>query len=273
MLRFKNLSSGSSGNATLLHGRDGRCNSYLLVDCGLSLRELNKRLQAAGLADASALTAIFLTHEHSDHAAHALALCLRYRLPLYLSHGTWSALKEGYCNDPNGNAATLAAEQGQLIRLCRDRDRLSIGALHLQPCTVPHDAREPLQLRIDDGQRHFGLLTDLGHAPAHVLEHLRGCHSLLLESNHDPAMLAQSSYPPFLRARIGGDWGHLSNQQAASVLTDLAHNGLRHVVAAHLSAQNNTPTLVQNALAHALRCQAQDILVADASAGSDWLDC
>jgi phosphoribosyl 1,2-cyclic phosphodiesterase len=115
------------------------------------------------------------------------------------------------------------------------------------------------------------VLTDLGHATAHVLEQLAGCRSLLLECNHDPALLASGSYPPFLKRRVGGAWGHLSNDDAAAIAVAIQPGGLKQVVAAHLSEQNNRPDVVRRVLAGALGCGETDILVADGPTGSDWL--
>jgi phosphoribosyl 1,2-cyclic phosphodiesterase len=136
---------------------------------------------------------------------------------------------------------------------------------------VPHDAREPLQLTCTDGATRLGVLTDLGHAPMDVLQVLANCNALLLESNHDPDLLAGSSYPPFLKRRVGGSNGHLANSQAAAILQAVRHDRLNHVVAAHLSARNNRPALARAALAAALERADEDILVADAALGTDWV--
>jgi len=134
---------------------------------------------------------------------------------------------------------------------------------------VPHDAREPLQLVCWDGDARLGVLTDLGHASAHVLQMLAGCRSLVLECNHDEQMLAAGSYPPFLKRRVGGAYGHLANSAAGEIAAAVKPTGI--VVAAHLSEQNNKPELARAALAAALACGADDLYVADQAAGSDWL--
>ena len=136
---------------------------------------------------------------------------------------------------------------------------------------MPHDAREPLQLTCSDGNAKLGILTDLGHASRHVLDQLAGCNALLLESNHDEAMLSNSKYPAFLKARVGGDFGHLSNAQAAAVLSAVMHDKLSHVSAAHLSQQNNHPSLAQSALATVLGCMPAEILAACPEIGTPWM--
>jgi phosphoribosyl 1,2-cyclic phosphodiesterase len=147
---------------------------------------------------------------------------------------------------------------------------MALGDLCVTPFTVPHDAREPLQLRCTDGASSLGILTDLGHATEHVLGHLSGCQALLLECNHDAQMLAASSYPPFLKKRVGGQHGHLSNAHSAGIAAALRHPGLRCVVAAHLSRENNRPALARAALAQALDWGPDDVAVADPVHGTPW---
>ncbi|ROZ64145.1 MBL fold metallo-hydrolase [Ramlibacter sp. WS9] len=258
MLRFKNLGSGSSGNATIIQARGGTSITHLLVDCGLGIRQLDKRLGQAGML-AEQIDAIFITHEHADHIGCARQFALRERIPIWMSHGTYTAMGEP---DFNG-----------LLRIAYDTQPIEIGALRVMPFTVPHDAREPLQLTCTDGDERLGVLTDLGHATSHVLEQLSGCGSVLLECNHDPQMLAASTYPPFLKRRVGGAYGHLANEAAAAIAQSIQGAGLKQVVAAHLSEQNNRPDLARAALAAALGCGITDILVADAANGSGWLAC
>jgi phosphoribosyl 1,2-cyclic phosphodiesterase len=258
VLRFKNLGSGSSGNATVIQARGGTSITHLLVDCGLGIRQLDKRLGQAGML-AEQIDAIFITHEHADHIGCARQLALRERIPVWMSHGTYQAMGEP---DFHG-----------LLRIACDTQPIEIGALRVVPFTVPHDAREPLQLTCTDGDERLGVLTDLGHATSHVLEQLAGCGSMLLECNHDPLMLAASTYPPFLKRRVGGAYGHLANEAAAAIAQAIQGAGLKQVVAAHLSEQNNRPDLARAALAAALGCGVTDILVADAANGSGWLAC
>jgi phosphoribosyl 1,2-cyclic phosphodiesterase len=128
-----------------------------------------------------------------------------------------------------------------------------------------------LQLTCSDGNAKLGILTDLGHASRHVIDSIAGCNALLLESNHDEDMLSNSKYPAFLKARVGGDFGHLSNAQAAELLSAVMHDKLRHVSAAHLSQQNNHPSLAQSALADVLGCLPADIFAACPETGTPWM--
>ena len=256
MLRFKSLGSGSSGNATVVQARSTTQITHLLVDCGLGIRQLDVRLGQAGML-AEQIDAIFITHEHADHIGCARQLALRHRIPVWMSHGTYSAMGEP---DFEG-----------LLRIAGDSVDIEIGPLAVRPFTVPHDAREPLQLTCSDGASRLGVLTDLGHATSHVIEMLAGCGTLLLECNHDPGMLAASTYPPFLKRRVSGAWGHLANDAAAAIAQAIVPHGLKQVVAAHLSEQNNRPELARQALAAAIGCAEADIHVADGPSGCSWL--
>lgn len=256
MLRFKSLGSGSAGNATVVQATSGALRAHLLVDCGLGIRRLERQLLEAGLA-AAQLDAIFITHEHSDHIGCARSLALKHRIPVWMSAGTYAAIGEP---DLDG-----------LLRIAADGAAIDMGALQAWPFTVPHDAREPLQLHCTDGDARLGILTDLGHVTPHVMQQLAGCGTMVLECNHDTDLLAQGPYPPFLKRRVGGDWGHLANEAAARAAAALRPLGLRQVVAAHLSERNNRPELAQAALAQALECTPDDIHVADAANGCGWL--
>jgi phosphoribosyl 1,2-cyclic phosphodiesterase len=140
------------------------------------------------------------------------------------------------------------------------------------PSTVPHDAHEPLQPCFSDGAMRLGVLTDAGSITAHLLAQLKGCQALLLECNHDREMLAASRYPWSLKQRIGGRLGHLSNDAAAEILSACMHGGLKHVVAAHLSRENNRPELALTALASAVGANACDMRAAGPQWGFDWID-
>ena len=257
MLRFRSLGSGSTGNAALVEATSGGRTSRLLIDCGFGLRQLDLRLAQAGLA-AGDIDAIFVTHEHGDHIGCAHSLSRRNRIPVWMSEGTW--------------LATGGRDFEGRLHLARDDAEFAVGDIAVQPFTVPHDAREPLQLRCTDGARTLGVLTDLGHATTHVLNRLSGVHALLLEFNHDSDLLANSAYPPFLKLRVGGNYGHLSNAAAADIARAVRHDGLRHVVAAHLSEQNNRPDIVRRMMAEALGGQEAEMLTATAAEGSPWLD-
>ena len=254
-MRFRSLGSGSSGNATLVQS-SGSDVCSVLIDCGFGLRKMLQRLEKSGVSP-DQLDAIFITHEHGDHTGCVQALSDQYNIPVWMSAGT--AAEMGYVNALG------------LLRTASDGDVISLNGLQLCPFTVPHDAREPLQLSCTDGAAKLGVLTDLGHATAHVIEKLRGCHALILECNHDADLLADSLYPLFLKRRVGGHYGHLANSQAAEIAGAVLHSNLKYVVAAHLSQQNNLPELVESSLAQALSCNTNDIIIASQNDGCPWL--
>ena len=259
MLRFKSLGSGSTGNATLVESSQGENTSRVLIDCGLSMTELRTQLSPMGL-DLEDIQALFVTHEHADHVGHAKQFGLKTGRPIFTSQGTQLAIQV--------HSWGLREEQ---IQCASDSEVIHIGHLQLCPFTVPHDAREPLQLSLSDGEMKLGLVTDLGHVSSHVIRALQNCHALILECNHDEHMLRLSKYPSFLKARISGPLGHLSNKDSAQLLRAVMNTGLKTVVAAHLSEKNNTPELATNALLEVLEHQGSHLIVADPQKGTDWI--
>lgn len=262
MLRYTILGSGSTGNATLVeaheHGLASR-RTRVLVDCGLPLRELTRRLALRGVA-IDTLDAVFITHEHADHLGCVDSLVRRHGVTVWTSAGTWEA----------GARRTAALQRP--TSFARHGASIAVGAVELQPFSVPHDAKEPLQLVLSDGNRRLGIATDLGEPAVSVSDALSGCDALIIESNHDEAMLEAGPYPAFLKRRIGGHRGHLANSQAMALLAACAHPRLRRAVAAHLSRHNNTPDLAAAGFAQVLGCEPEDIDVAHAIEGTPWFD-
>ncbi|WP_238945187.1 MBL fold metallo-hydrolase [Allofranklinella schreckenbergeri] len=258
-LRFRSLASGSSGNATLVQGRaaDGQAPFYALIDCGLPLRQLRAQLQTCALTPED-LHAIFVTHEHADHVGPCFDLARRLHIPIWSSYGTWLGAGRPDCDG--------------MWQCARDGQTITWGRMQALPFTVPHDAREPLQLRISQEGLDIALLTDLGHITPHVLTHARDCQALLLEFNHEPDLLAASRYPPFLKRRIAGPQGHLANATAAQLLSQVLHSGLQHVVAAHLSQQNNRPEHALRWMQQAIGTHPIALHIATQEAGCDWIN-
>jgi len=180
-------------------------------------------------------------------------------LPLYLTHGTRAALEE------MGKAI-----RGAQARFIDGRSEFAVEGLALRPFTVPHDAREPVQFVISDGAHRLGVLTDIGASTSHVESMLSGCDALVLECNHDLGMLWAGDYPKWLKQRIAGPFGHLDNATSERLLAALDRSRLRHVIAAHLSQQNNRPELARVALARALGCSEEWIGVATQDEGFGW---
>lgn len=251
-MRFASLGSGSRGNATVVQAGA----TTLLIDCGFGVADTRRRLGRLGLELAD-LTAVLLTHEHGDHVAGVGTVARAGRVPVWATPGTLAA---------------LAPQVGELpqVHSINCHAPWSIGDLHITPFPVPHDGRESCQYLLSDGARRFAAVTDLGHTTAHMQGVLGGCDGLLFECNHDRDLLLAGPYPPALKRRVDGDFGHLSNDAAASFISRLGARRLQHFVAAHLSEQNNRPDLARAAVAAALGCSAGWIAVADQEQGIGW---
>ena len=253
-LRFASIGSGSKGNCLVAEVGSTR----VLVDCGLSPRETERRLARIGLAP-SDISGILVTHEHDDHAGQAYPFAAQHRLPVWLTHGTQAAMAES--GKVPGDVDT---------RTILGRDAFAIDDLEVRPYTVPHDAREPVQFVLSDGAFRLGVLTDIGATTTHVEAMLSGCDALVLECNHDVDMIWGGDYPKWLKERIAGPFGHLSNRQAEQLLGALDRSRLKHVFAAHLSHQNNRPELAREALARAMGCAADWIGLSTQEEGFGW---
>ena len=264
-MRFASLGSGSEGNGLIIEVTEGGTTTRVLLDCGFGLKETEHRLGRLGL-DAAELDAILVTHEHGDHIGGVPRLARKYGIPVWMTHGTLAASALMQAETP------ARAAFGLRINLIDHHQAFSIGGVEISPFPVPHDAREPAQYAFGDGACKLGVLTDLGGVTMHVTAMLTGCSALVLECNHDAALLAAGPYPPHLKERVGGRYGHLDNAQAAALLRDVRHAGLRHVVAAHLSRQNNTPERARAALAASLNCAPEWVGVASQEEGFDWRD-
>lgn len=250
-MRFAILGSGSAGNATLVQHND----SVVLIDCGLSARQVEKRSAAIGF-DIAAIDALLITHEHDDHVAGAATLAKRAGASVFASAGTQIAARDRL----SGISQIETLSPGQA---------LSIGELSIAPIIVPHDAREPCQFVLEGGGRKLGVLTDVGQVTPHLEHHYSALDGLILEFNHDPDLLATSAYPASLKQRIGGDYGHLSNRQAEGLLRSLDLSALQFFVAAHLSEKTNSPERVADCLARVLPSHVGSH-IAEQSAASPW---
>lgn len=251
-MRFASLGSGSQGNALVVEAGD----TSILLDCGFSTRTAVERLGRLGYAPAD-LAGVLVTHEHSDHIAGVFKFARRYELPVFLTHGTYTAAPRGKTPLPE-------------CRLIDSHTSFSIADLEIHPFPVPHDAREPVQYVFSDGVHRLGVLTDVGSITSHIVDTLCCCDALVLECNHDRELLAASDYPASLKRRIAGRLGHLDNEAAASLLRQIDTSHLQHLLAAHLSEQNNRPALAVNALASVLSCTAEWIGVASQTSGFNW---
>ena len=247
-LRFASLGSGSRGNALLVEFGS----TLLMVDCGLPRKVVEERLQAAGRSPRD-VTAILVTHEHTDHAQGVATFARRYNTPLWMTPGTASAIRELV------NVQTLSSHRP-----------LTIGEIAIEPFPVPHDAREPCQFVFAAGGRRLAVLTDTGHVTAHMHARLAGCDALAIEFNHDLVSLQRGPYPESLKARVASRFGHLNNAQTTELLAKLDRARLQWVVGLHLSEKNNTPEQVRDTLRPALDGATYPLHLATQDAPAGW---
>lgn len=253
-MRFASLGSGSDGNALIVqHG-----STAIMMDCGFGLAETETRLARLGLKPAD-IGAIVVTHEHSDHIGGVARFARKHKIKVCLTHGT---------------ARHVAPESllSELYDFIDPHAVFAVGDLEVRPYLVPHDASEPVQFVFSDGNATLGVLTDTGCSTAHIEEMLSGVDALVLECNHDLDMLMNGPYPPGLKRRVAGRFGHLDNRAAAGLLAQLDCSRLKHLIAAHLSQQNNRPELAAQALAAVLSCDPAWIGIAGQTNGFGWRD-
>jgi len=235
------LASGSRGNSTVLATSQTR----VLIDCGLSCRETCRRMALQGIAPES-LSAILITHEHSDHVAGVHVMARKFRLPVFMTaptHGAW----QRQCKDSAGNHV-----QAERLETFSSGRSFAVGDIEVMPFTIPHDAADPVGFRfVAEGVR-LAVATDLGFMPQNVRDHLRSCDGLILESNHDLEMLRGGPYPWAVKQRVMSRVGHLSNDALAEFLASDYDGGAAFLILAHLSEQNNHPDLARIAAERAL---------------------
>ena len=250
-MKYASLGSGSQGNSTVIASDRG----LILVDCGFTVKETERRMARLGLSP-SQLNAVIVTHEHGDHIKGVGPLARRYKMPVYMTSGTYHQSSVG----------TIPH-----LHLIEGYQAFAVEDMEIRPVAVPHDAREPSQYVIRSNDKQLGILTDLGSVSEHVYEQYRGCHGLILEANHDPKLLANGPYPPSLKRRVGGPWGHLSNGQALQFLEEIYCDQLCHLVVAQISQKNNCFDLVKNEF-QAWCERIETVLFACQDEGFSWLD-
>ena len=234
---FCPLFSGSSGNALFVQYG----NTRLLIDAGKPGRQIEEALRLIGVP-AETLSAVLITHEHSDHIHGAGILARKYHMPVYATAETWKAMEDKLGKIPPGVRHEFFAGQ-----------EFCLGELGISPFSIPHDAADPVGYRLWGGSVSIATATDLGHFSREVFDRIRGSDLVLLESNHDPDLLrANPRYSQQLKRRILGDRGHLSNEACSQALLNLIAAGTRNVILGHLSGENNNPTLARRVSVSAL---------------------
>jgi phosphoribosyl 1,2-cyclic phosphodiesterase len=222
MTNIASIASGSNGNCYYLENND----DAILVDAGISARQIVERMARLGLS-VSKLRGVFISHEHSDHIRGLDAFTRRYAVPVFITSKTYSS----YGKTIRGSALNFFAP-GMQVKL---------GKICVNPFLKSHDAAEPCSFSVSSGSKTVAVMTDIGCKCASVTSHIKNADAVFLESNYDDDMLQTGYYPPYLKARISSDIGHLSNIQSAELLLEHASSRLKHVFLSHLSANNNTP--------------------------------
>ena len=236
-VRIASLNSGSNGNCYYV----AHAGEAVLVDVGISCREVEKRMARTGLS-MQEVKAIFISHEHSDHIRGVEVLSRKYQLPVYITAPT---LKSSRLN-----------LREEFVRPFRSEEPVALGKLLIRPFSKRHDAAEPYSFVVSANDTHIGIFTDIGSCCDNVIRYFSQCHAVFLEANYDTEMLATGMYPYYLKKRISGGYGHLSNHQSLELFTNHRSEHISHLILSHLSKENNSPQLVQQLFeAHAGQTQ------------------
>lgn len=253
-MEIASLGSGSKGNATLVRNLD----TTLLIDCGFSLKKLLNKLDKVNVAPQQ-INAVLVTHEHSDHISGVEALAKTFHIPIYTTLGT-------------SKKFSLAMDAAHMT-FVHGGQSFKINGIEITAVTVPHDCNEPVQFVFQcmTSKKRLGVLTDTGHVSSHMLEAYSGLDALLIEFNYDEDMLANGPYPFALKKRVGGLYGHLSNQQSIDFVNQINHIGLKKLIVGHISEKNNVPEKIET-----LFKQNEHLIspiLATQHEGFDWQTC
>ena len=248
-MRLCSIASGSSGNCVYV-GSDA---THILIDAGISGKRTEAGLHQLDITGFD-IDAIFITHEHSDHIGGVGVLARRYGIPIYATGGTIDGILK---------SSSLGKIDLDLIHVIQPDEKVIVKDLVLNPMRISHDAAEPVAYRIHYGNKKIGIITDLGSFNEYTVECLKGMDALLLEANHDVNMLQVGPYPYYLKQRILGDRGHLSNELAGRLLSRLLHSNLKTILLGHLSQENNLPELAYEAVRIEVNMADNEFIAAD----------
>ena len=228
MLKFCSLYSGSSGNCLYIENIDTK----ILIDAGVSGKKITEALASLNV-NVTDINAILVTHEHIDHSKSLHVLSKKYNIPIYSTEKTWTCLN-------NKNFSSYSHFE--------INNKFKIGSLEIEPFSIQHDAIDPCAFNIYYKDKKISIATDLGVVTEDIINNLKNSSFILLEANYDPELLKISSYPQSLKARIKGEYGHLSNDESATLISTLHSHGLKHVMLGHLSNENNVPALAEQTI-------------------------
>lgn len=225
MMKFCSIASGSSGNCIYLGSGD----THILVDAGISGKRIEEGLRSIGVSPEQ-LDGIFITHEHSDHVKGVCILVKKYKIPVYGTVETICAMQKG------ANTGKIPTEMFQYLE---PNSKLHVGSFEVDSFSISHDASNPISYTFTAEGKKIGMATDLGTYDSYIISKLTDASLLYLEANHDENMLLAGGYPYYLKQRILGNRGHLSNELSAKLICELLHDKLRFIILGHLSKENN----------------------------------
>ena len=229
-MRFMNIASGSGGNATYIGSND----THILIDAGISRKRIQEGLNKLDLS-INDITAILISHEHTDHVSSLCTVERSCRVPVYATEGTFSALKD----------LRLKIESDDLLNIIQPEEEFMIGDIKITAVRTSHDAKEPVCFRLETSDSSCAVITDLGVYDEKLINNMLGLNLVLIESNHDRRMLEAGPYPYPLKLRIAGDKGHLSNESSGRLLSGLLNDRMKHIILGHLSEKNNSKDLAK----------------------------
>jgi len=251
-VKFASLGSGSKGNATIVDTEHG----CLMIDCGFSIKETARRLERVGKSPQD-ISAILVTHEHSDHWKGVLPFASKFSIDVYATAGCYRAVN-------------VSPSTSKLLKVICSHSEFMINNVHVLPIPVPHDANEPVQYIFSYDQYRLGILTDVGNITPYIVEQYNNCSGLLVEANHDIELLQAGAYPKFLKDRVAGQWGHLNNHQTASLLSAIDQQSIQKLVIGHISESNNNSARVKQAIEDVFP-RSEKIIYANQNEGFDWV--
>ena len=251
-MKFASLGSGSKGNATIIDTEHG----CLMIDCGFSIKETTRRLERIAKSPQD-ISAILVTHEHSDHWKGVLPFSSKFSIDVYATAGCYRAVN-------------VSPSSSKLFKIVCSHTGFMINRVQVQPIPVPHDANEPVQYIFSYDQYRLGILTDVGNITPYIIQQYNNCTGLLVEANHDVELLQAGVYPKFLKDRVAGQWGHLNNAQTASLLSAIDQQSIQKLVIGHISESNNNSARVKQAIEDVF-ASSEKIIYANQNEGFDWV--
>lgn len=225
MMRMMTIASGSSGNCIYI----GSDKTHILIDTGISRKKITEGLKKADI-DISDISAILLTHEHSDHIKGLGVIARKDNIPIYTTQGTWNGIE---------TASGIGDIDQELFNCIAADEEFTVNDLVVRPFRVSHDANEPVAYRVECEDKCMAVATDLGYYDDYIIDNLKNCNSMVIEANHDVNLLQVGSYPYYLKQRILGNQGHLSNESSGRLIDSLLHDKCENIFLGHLSRENN----------------------------------